>query len=263
VGGGGTTGGEGESGAAGTGESGGSGGEGGTPEPIDRCLDPALRGPALVAIPAGTATIGAEDLNEYTIPVHDVPLAAYCIDRTEVTVAHYRECVEGTVAGCAPPDLTFGDCNWEMPDNDAHPVSCIDWPRADAYCRWAGKRLPTEAEWEHVANQGTGALYPWGDEPADPALGNFFNSVATTTVVGSYPDGATPTGVFDLAGNVWEWTGDAFCEDYSPGATCDTNNHAARGGSFASASEDFVRAAYRDPDSDGSGRFGFRCALSH
>lgn len=241
---------------------GGDGGQGGSPEPIDPCLDPTLRGPVLVVIPGGTAPMGADDINEFTLPVHDVTLEDFCIDRTEVTVAQYRECVNANPAGCAEPDFSFDDCNWTTAGADDHPVSCINWERADAFCRWAGKRLPTEAEWEFVAGRGSGAPYPWGSDPPSDALLNWNNAVGSTTAVGSYPAGATPTGVFDLAGNVWEWTADDWCDDYSANPACDANNHAARGGSFASASADFVRAAYRDPDSNGSGRFGFRCALS-
>ena len=216
-----------------------------------------------MAVAAGTLAIGANDLNANTQPVHNVTFRAFCIDRTEVTLADYKACV--AAGGCtAPNTASWQGCNWSVAGRDNHPVTCVDWARAHAFCVWAGKRLPTEKEWEYAARDTAGRTYPWGPAAPSAQLANWNNLVGTTTAVGAYPSGATPgTGVVDLAGNVWEWTDSIWCDSYAANATCDPTVHVARGGSFASTDADYVRPAWRDPISAGDDRFGFRCALGN
>jgi formylglycine-generating enzyme required for sulfatase activity len=217
------------------------------------------RGGELVTIAAGGLDIGATDL-ENTTPLVWTEFDEFCVDRTEVTLADYRECFEA--GACVTPDVGhWTGCNWDLPGREDHPISCIDHARAEAFCAWAGKRLPTEREWEYAARGPEGRLYPWGPESPRPNLANWNNLVGDTTPVGDYPGGATPdTGVFDLAGNVWEWTASEWCDSYAPDAACQPGNYIARGGSFGSTTINWVRSSWRDPMSDGSNRFGVRCA---
>ncbi len=219
-----------------------------------------VRGGELVVVPAGGVSIGATDLTVNSLPLTWTEFEEFRIDRTEVTVANYRQCVEAGV--CVTPDVeVMPSCNWSMEGRDDHPVNCIDHTRAHAFCAWAGKRLPTEREWEYAARGSEGRRYPWGAEEPGANLLNWNSLVETTTVVGSYPVGATPdTGLFDMAGNVWEWTASIWCSSHAATAACDPSRYVTRGGSWFSLSSNYVRPAYRDETSDGSNRRGLRCA---
>ncbi|MEO5656901.1 MAG: formylglycine-generating enzyme family protein [Nitrospiria bacterium] len=200
-------------------------------------------------------------------PRHEVNLPTYYIDRYEVTNADYGRYVEATQA--RPPK------SWPNgrvpPGRERYPVTHVNWYEAEQYCRWAGKRLPTEAEWEKAARGTDGREYPWGNE-FDPKKANTGGAgVGDLAPVGSFPQGKSPYGVEDLAGNVWEWTADWY-QPY-PGATYESKDFGRKvkilrgsswGGTGHYALPLFYRSAYRfyiAPEM-GFADAGFRCAKS-
>jgi len=173
----------------------------------------------MVTIPAGVFTMGSDNdkSEENEKPVHQVTLKAYQLDRYEVTNYQYGLCV---VAGkCEPPRNSSSYQRTFYYGNAAYnnyPVINIDWMQAKSYCEWRGTRLPTEAEWEKAARGTDGRTYPWG-EPIDDSYLNYDYRVGDTTQVGRYSSGASPYGVMDIAGNVWEWTSTDYKEyPYKP-----------------------------------------------
>jgi formylglycine-generating enzyme required for sulfatase activity len=148
----------------------------------------------------------------------------------------------------------------DMRAKQEHPVTCVSWHDALAFCRWAGVRLPSEAEWEKAARGADGRIWPWGNREPNNGVCNFNMTVGDTTAVGRYPDGKSPYGVLDVAGNVWEWTSSLWGADVSepefgypyaaqdgrenPSAP-DTVRRALRGGSFRNFAQ-HVRCAYRN-----------------
>jgi len=200
-------------------------------------------------------------------PRRTVALDSFAIDRTEVTVAEYLKCAE---AGICPVNAELDNPNAGKPD---YPVTVVSWRDAAAYCAFAGKRLPTEAEWERAARGKNGRRYPWGDEPPD-GRANFIAAAPDPenrflTPVGAFPEGATPEGIYDLAGNVAEWTADAFRSDYhlaasatNPPVDSGSVPRTLRGGDFRTDAEGllaFQRDGNRTELSRGF-RVGFRCA---
>ncbi len=140
-------------------------------------------------------------------PQHTVKLSGYWIMRTEVTNVQYARCV--TAQACTPP----ANQRWHNTQFSLHPVTDVDWKQANDYAAWAGGRLPTEAEWEKACRGTDKRIYPWGDqEPSAEKLNYYDSGLATWTNVGSYPVGAN--GLFDMAGNVWEWTADWYSSGY-------------------------------------------------
>lgn len=123
------------------------------------------------------------------------------LDRTEVTVAAYRACVDAKV--CPEPTGTDAECNWGRSGRDDHPINCVTWVQAYTYCDWRGDRLPTDQEWVYAAGGPEGREYPWGDEEPTTQL---CWKKSQTCPVGSFPAGNTPEGLQDMAGNVYEWT---------------------------------------------------------
>ena len=239
-------------------------------------------------IPAGTFTMGGMDVYRENDeqPAHEVTLNAFWMDQVEVTNGMYGLCVQAGI--CRSPAEVRSDNREQYFGNaefNDYPVVFVTWYDADAYCTWAGRRLPTEAEWEYAARSNDKRNYPWGDELPNEYTANFMNLVGDTTRVGSYAEGASPFGVLDLSGNVWEWVADRYRPDYyskSPaenpqGPTEDevfNTFRVIRGGSFQ---EDglFLRLANRsfldgpDPKAQpdeaayyGKSSFviGFRCA---
>ncbi|MDB4989891.1 MAG: Serine/threonine kinase [Myxococcaceae bacterium] len=140
--------------------------------------------------------------------LHQVTLSKpYCIDRTPVTVAEYRRCVEASA--CSEPHKPL-DYNYGRAGRDNHPVNGVEWGQADAYCTWAKKRLPTDAEWELAARGTDGRKYPWGNEEPDDTRLWWSRSEERegTSPVGSHPAGASPYGVLEMLGNVSQWVAD-------------------------------------------------------
>src|SRR5690606_19387879 len=143
--------------------------------------------------------------------IHTVYLDAYWIDQTEVTNALFAKCVED--GDCTPPVQSVSSAGlpyYGNPRYDNFPVMRVNWYQANAYCQWADRRLPTEAEWEKAARGTDGRTYPWGNETLNSNLLNHNYSVGDTTEVGSYPAGASVYGALDMAGNVGEWVNDWY-----------------------------------------------------
>jgi len=252
-------------------------------------------GSTMVYVPAGEFTMGSPDADIDAIlaecsdckrewftneqPQHTASLDAFWIDRTEVTNEQYRGCVEAATCP-APTTCDWGEPTYSDTSKADHPVVCVSWEDAEAYCEWVGKRLPTEAEWEKAARGTDGRKYPWGDA-FDGSRLNFCDAncefdwkdssaddgYQRTAPVGSYPEGASPYGVVDMAGNVWEWCQDWYSGDYydsspqrNPRGPDSGESRVVRGGSWY-YNVRYVRAAFRvrfDPAS----RYydiGFRC----
>ena len=215
---------------------------------------------ASVLVPAGWFVMGQNEGRRSNQPQRMVYVDTFVIDRTEVTVAEYASFAQET--GYQPSGVpSIVGAPAEMP------VTGVLWRDADAYCRWLGKRLPTEAEWEKAARGTDGRRYPWGDE-WDPSRANTQEGGHGSPVpVGSLPQGASPYGVLDMAGNVAEWVGDTFDPDYyaygpdiNPSGPQLVLDHGLRGGSWASPREhaltymrDSSHSARPNP------RVGFRC----
>ena len=160
-------------------------------------------------------TVGVDEL-----PQHKVYLKVYYIDKYEVTVAEFKRFLDATTR--TPPRI-WTEEEWRRiypsPGED-HPMNGVSWYDADAYCRWVGKRLPTEAEWEKAARGTDGRQWPWGNDPNLPSrvrANTQEAGVGWTMPVGSYPEGVSPYGVYDMAGNVMEWTS-SWYQPY-PGST--------------------------------------------
>ncbi|NPV87100.1 MAG: SUMF1/EgtB/PvdO family nonheme iron enzyme [Anaerolineae bacterium] len=230
-------------------------------------------GMELVYVPAGEFAMGSEEGESDERPVHRVYLDAYWIDRTEVTNAMYAKCVQD--GACDEPKSRGSATRSDYYGNSRYadyPVINVDWFMADAYCRWAGRRLPSEAEWEKAARGTDGREYPWGDGAPSCDLANYDAGnycVGDTSAVGSYPEGASPYGALDMAGNVWEWVADWYDADYygrspreNPPGASSGGYRVVRGGSW-NHNDDYVRAAcrFRLGPSVTISNDGFRCAL--
>jgi eukaryotic-like serine/threonine-protein kinase len=229
-----------------------------------------LDGMTMLYIPAGEFNMGSLQGFDNEQPVHAVYLDSYWIDQTEVTTAMYQTCVAAGV--CDPPheaDSNTRSDYYGNPQYADYPVINVDWNQANAYCEWRGARLPTEAEWEKAARGTDGRTYPWGEE-IDCSRANFSTCVFDTDKVGSRPSGASFYGLFDMAGNVWEWLSDWLSDTYyqtspykNPQGPSTGEYHVQRGGSWGGDEPD-VRSSYRNwfrPDF-WYVTIGFRCARS-
>jgi formylglycine-generating enzyme required for sulfatase activity len=232
-------------------------------------------GATLVYVPEGEFTMGS-DMNLDEQPIHKVKLDAFWIDQFEVTNEQYAACVSS--GGCTPPSNTSSNTRSSYYGNfefDKFPVIYVSWNDAVAYCEWAGRRLPTEAEWEKAARGTDQRTYPWGNDSPNNDLLNFNNSIGDTTKVGNYPNGASPYGALDMAGNVWEWVNDWYQNDYyaslgdsvsNPQGPLNGDSKVLRGSSW-SYSYNFIHSAIRqgyNPSVTNARHLniGFRCARS-
>jgi len=256
-----------------------------TPEPEPFITSTGSR---MIYIPGGTFQIGndASEENDEK-PARVVQIDAYYIDETEVTNAAYAQCV--AAEACPRPDragATYHPVYYGDPAYDDYPVINVSWYDAAAFCEWRGARLPSEAEWEFAASfdpvEGVKYLYPWGDSFDGRRL-NFcdvncsrqgdgaewddgFNDTAP---VGSYPDGRSPSGVYDLLGNVMEWVGDWYAfrayqeiADVNPRGPVDGEFKSLRGGSWLSPPDELsVSARGNFEPTVSQANLGFRCAM--
>lgn len=191
-------------------------------------------------------------------PQHRVTVASFDIDVTEVTMGAFKACVEA--GGCAEP-RHGGSCSWGIPAQEKHPMNCVDWAEAKAYCAWAGKRLPTEAEWEYAAVGQTGWKHPWGNDAGAPdqLCQLRGDRSALTCPVGSFPRGASKFGVLDQEGNVSEWVEDTYCAYERPAPRYPGDPDAAcKGASKVTRGSARHRGSERPTTSEA--HIGFRCA---
>lgn len=224
----------------------------------------------MVLLASGSFQMGSEDGFDYEKPVHTVTLRSFWMDITPVTNDAYRACVDAgkcTTTGTAE----WSECNWGKKDRGNHPINCVNWGQATDYCTWIGKRLPTEEEWEYAARGPSGNTYPWGNaEPEKQLCWDGENNDLGggnrkgTCAVGSFPEGDTPTGLKDMAGNVWEWTSSYYCKYASSGydtKECEPTR-VFRGGCWSFRAASMMRGSDRDGDmpSNRSIYTGFRCA---
>jgi formylglycine-generating enzyme required for sulfatase activity len=246
-------------------------------------------GMVLTYVPAGEFIMGSAG-DDYLaapdeFPQHQVYLDAFWIDQTEVTSAMFAEFFNEFAdqemeaktwlnMRVIDPVIIQVDGEWQPKAGfEDHPVVNVTWEGAQAYCGWAGRRLPTEAEWEKAARGTEASLYPWGNGAPSCELTNHDGGecmVRHTMPVGSYPQGQSPYGALDMSGNVWEFVSDFYGFDYYANSP-DTNpegpdigdSHVLRGSSFLPHQYD-VRSARRgqSPSSSSSDSIGFRCALS-
>ena len=210
---------------------------------------------AMVSVPAGSFMMGSDE-REDEKPVHRVSVAGFAMDVTEVTTSAYAACVRA--GRCSAPD-TGAYCNYGKSDKNDHPINCVDWDQATAYCASVGKRLPTEEEWEYAARGTDGRKYSWGNgEPGTRACWNRWSNREGTCVVGSYPSGVF--GLKDMNGNVWEWTSSGYSSDYSNSRT--NAARVFRGGGWFDEHVSYLRSSERNRGAPPDRTFflGFRCA---
>ncbi len=232
----------------------------------------------MIKLPTATFTMGSNDGEDDEQPPHSVTVSTFWLDRLEVTAGQYQACVDA--GGCPRAHFRVsGDmpyCNYGEPGRRDHAMNCVDFHGAEAYCRFAGKRLPTEAEWERAARGAAGRTYPWGEEAPDctrVVMENDENDGCGEDHVfpgASRPKGATPEGIQDLAGNVWEWVSDYYDPHYyaasperNPAGPASGQRRGMRGSSWLASNPKTFRGANRDSDAldyVGNG-VGFRCAM--
>ena len=215
---------------------------------------PATAAITWVSIPGGAFFMGAADGRPNEGPVHEVKISTFQMSKSEVTVAQYRACV--AAKGCSEPSAG-PDCNWGREGREDHPVNCTDWRQAKDFAKWAGGRLPSEAEWEYAARSAGGKrVYPWGDEKPTCELAIMYDQSIScgridTWPVCSRPAGNSAQGLCDMAGSLWEWVEDYYHPSYvgAPAhgdarLTPPSYFRIGRGGSYLSRLN-YVRAALR------------------
>jgi formylglycine-generating enzyme required for sulfatase activity/serine/threonine protein kinase len=275
------------------------------PPPVASAPAPSPCPTGMVQIPGGKFYMGSDerDATDLERPAHQVTLSPYCMDQYEVTMAAYKACSDkgeckragrdNEWTGITKKDRDAFDplCNAREPEaRGQHPVNCVDWTQAQKFCTAMGKRLPTEAEWEFAARGPDGRKFPWGDETPTGghlnacgkecvawgkahgqdlrAMYDADDGFATTAPVGSFAAGKSRYGVYDVVGNVWEWTADWYAdytkdEEKDPKGPASGERRVIRGGAWNGSEAAWVRPTYRyhDVPTKRSYGIGFRCAL--
>jgi serine/threonine-protein kinase len=239
-------------------------------------------GMKLVYVPAGSFEMGSASGNPDQAPVHTVQLDGYWLDQTEVTNAMYARFLasmgnrtEGGIPWLNPLNpfvwIQEKDGAWQaLPGRETYPVVGLSWYGANAYCAWAGRQLPTEAQWEYAAKGTDQRRFPWGNDDLDCDRARYSGCGNIPVEAGSLAPGQSPVGAFDLAGNVAEWVNDRYAADYylespqkNPSGPSNGYYRVLRGGYWGSTYI-ALQTAYRDwagADQRESG-VGFRCALN-
>ena len=229
----------------------------------------------MVFVPEGKFFMGSDNKQADEFPQHLVYLNAYWIDKMEVTNANYAACVAaGKCQAPSKPSSATRPSYYGNPEFNNFPVIYVSWYDAEAYCKWVGRRLPTEAEWEKAARGTEAGLFPWGNADQNRDFANYKGE--DTTAVGLYPLGASPYGALDMAGNVWEWVADYYKDTYydllqpssNPKGPENGSVRVLRGGGWSYRPEVSIYSANRfwgDPFKDingtrGTNDVGFRCA---
>ncbi len=234
----------------------------------------------MVLIPGGAFTYGAPDADpdgsDDEKPLTRATLPSFWMDETEVTTSAYAECI---AAGVCTKGNSGGFCNMQangLPTEgrERHPINCVDWYQASAFCSWKGRRLPTEVEWEYEARGGAEGTrtYPWGEELPSPARACMSDKEDAdreqSCEVGAHPLGNSKHGLKDMGGNAWEWTSSVY-DELGHGVVRDPENRTEKGACWttfwtpeATGQRKQLRAAFRSYDSRGyrSRTVGFRCA---
>jgi eukaryotic-like serine/threonine-protein kinase len=259
-------------------------------------------GMILVCVPEGDFSMGSEEGNDDEKPAHTVYMDAFWIDRTEVTNAMFAQFVSATNHQTLPEKVgsswawtgsefqEVSGTDWRHPNGpqttinglEDHPVVQVSWEDARAYCQWAQRKLPSEAQWEKAARGTDGRTYPWGNASgpvnfvnfadtnsnADWADKNVDDGYETTAPIGSYMSGASPYGALDMAGNVWEWVNDWYQENYysnspeqNPGGPATGSEKLLRGGSWNNRWPELLSYSRWKSGADGRiSSYGFRCS---
>jgi len=230
-------------------------------------------GAPMVKVPAGKFLMGSKSGDSDEKPQREVYLDGFWIDKYEVTVDLYARCVK---AGKCTKPKTGKYYNWDVSGRGNHPINGVDWYQANAYCKWTGKKLPTEAMWEKAARGTDGRKFPWGNQEASCKYavmddGGKGCGRDSTWPVGSKPGGVSPYGAHDMAGNVWEWTSDWYGSSYygnaparNPRGPSSGSFRVVRGGRWYYVVPAYLRAANRYFYSPGGAYYdiGMRCARS-
>jgi formylglycine-generating enzyme required for sulfatase activity len=220
----------------------------------------------MIEIPAGLFTMGSDEGDPEDGPAQEVDLPAFEIDKFEVTNVDFSVFTDETdyVTFAEKEGIGSWRDEWGIGE-DNHPVVMVTWDDANAYCEWLGKRLPAEAEWEKAARGDDGRSFPWGNEWDATKANVKDRGLRGTAVVGSFGEGASPYGVEDIVGNVWEWTADWY-QPYSDNTTEDAaygeKFRVTRGGGWFDLEPQattFNRNA-ADPGKTATDEIGFRCA---
>lgn len=225
------------------------------------------KGVTMRLVPAGEFTMGSDNGWDNEKPAHKVYLDDFYMDVYEVTNVLYKSCVDaGVCMSFAILKSYKRDNYYGNPDFDNYPIIYVNWNQAKSYCEWRGARLPSEAEWQKAARGTDERVYPWGNEGIEKRFANYGNFLGDTSEVGAYPDGISPYGMHDMAGNVWEWVDDWY--GAYPGNTVSDPDYGItyrvlRGGAWNN-SVNFVRVSYRLRSTAGNSNhdIGFRCARS-